>query len=75
MCHKGRGPPAPARTRPRPGNAPARSARDPGTCPPGPRSRLLGWAPRRGPYKTVKSPQSVVISDIHHNHHNHHTLW
>ena len=23
----------------------------------------------------VKSPQSVVISDIHHNHHNHHTLW
>ena len=23
----------------------------------------------------VKSPQSVVISDIHHNHHKHHTLW
>ena len=21
------------------------------------------------------APQSVVISDIHHNHHNHHTLW
>ena len=26
-------------------------------------------------HKHVKSPQSVVISDIHHNHHNHHTLW